>query len=320
MLHAFLAQEVPRGQLRQVVEERFARVKDQMSGDGNPVVLSHCLAGSSEVSVTLPHGVRAIVRYLPNRQALQPQSVSPGHPNWGVLLWFALADAPAYPYLVKPRRRPNTERHLTLVDPQQNAQKLQHLNQLRAATLFLFGIGPGYSGIFNETAAGEPQSLHFQYFGEPLPLWTELEGGRVTVANRHTVSFGVSVGELSGWPFTAPVFESTDPEALAGAVWEEIERYRSGTPSGSGLTCTTDLLLSHSDDGMLRLIAVRRDWNKRQPKSFYGDCAAFGNFGGLELCGLVMTIKAETAFQALATDPSTLAKNLDEALRETSTL
>lgn len=288
------------------MEERFAQVKGQPAEDGRPIVLEECLVGWEEITITFVSGARARIRYLPSRRRVEGRST-----NRGEILWFVLPDAPTYVYRVTPRRRPNTPLHLTLGDPQQSQQKLSHPGQLRAAFFLLFGMGDGYSGLYNATSPGRSELFHFQFFGVRLPLWSELEAGRVSVRNRHSEAGEVSIGHLHGWPFEAPVFEAEDPGALASSVWTYLQE-----PSHRGDT-VVDILFNHGSAGVLRAIAARRSVDRACPQTFYPPRpTAYGAFGGLELSGLVVNISEEEVFRFFERDRDFAARCLEEALRE----
>ncbi len=305
-MQAFVGIDIARGSLRKEVEERFAHVRAEPAEDGKPIVLNECLARAEEVTTNLTGGAEARIRYLPDRSQV-PRAIT----NRGAILWFALPDQPAYVYRVTPRRRPNTELHLSLGDPQVTGQELRHENQLRAAFLFLLGMGAGYSGLFNASAAGVAELFHFQFFGVPLPLWTELERGRVSVTDKYSQLGQASEGQLAGWPIQAPVFESENPDELATSVWAYDQKVRSESEY------ITDLLFNHGQDGILRVVAVKRQKDRSHPQSFYRpDTSAYGDFGGLELSGLIVNITDAVAFQAFANNRSLAATRIETALRD----
>jgi hypothetical protein len=309
MLLLHVAQPIRPGDLRQTVEDRYESVKTQVAEDGEPIVFGACLIGALEARIPLRGTASAVLRFLPQRQSIRHVAST----NRGALLWFAFPDDPGHAYRVTARRRPNTERHFTLVDPRHDRQEIGHPDQLRAGLHFLHGMGPGYSGFFNAAGPSEPGSFHFQFFGVELPLWRQLEQGLITVGCRQASTAGSVVsGSLEGWPFRAAVFEAGDPDLLADAVWSRIEddrRRRRGI---------TDVLFTHGCDGILRAATVLRDRRAVRPPSFWpADRSAYGDFGGLELSGLVVAIKSGDLFQRFSADPELAGTNLSAALAET---
>jgi hypothetical protein len=172
-------------------------------------------------------------------------------------------------------------------------------------------MGPGYSGLFNANSPGAPELFHFQFFGVPIPLWTELDRGRVTVSGRSSRLGEASRGSLKAWPIEAPVFESDNPDDLAASVWAYDQQVRADG------RYVTDLLFNHASDGGLRVVALRRRRDRSRPQSFYPeDPSAYGDFGGLELAGLIVTIAKVEMFRAFAGDRGLAATRFEAALRE----
>jgi len=266
---------------------RVEILKKKATHDGKPIVLDSLLKQKQDLDFVLGTGAKMGIRFFPSRPG-------PSQIPEGVLLRIALKDEPEEFYNVRARHRPFTDFHIVLSSPK--AQLLE-VNGIRVGLYFLKSLGPQHSGFFN-AAAPSYAKFHYQFFGEALPLWENIKSKLVSITPRgsHTVSERVKVGALTNWPFEANVLSSNDTDALVKAVLWEVKDLRRKHSSYE-----YDLLMFMDSDEVIHVaLALRRGASHVKPKSFYPENQeAYGDFGGLELSGLIVTIKEAQAFEHL---------------------
>ncbi|NUO81872.1 hypothetical protein HUU05_17510 [candidate division KSB1 bacterium] len=266
---------------------RVEILKKKATHDGKPIVLDHLLKQKQDLNIVLDSGAVMCIRFFSGRPVA-------GQIPEGVLFRIALKDAPNEFYDVKVRHRAYTDLHVVLSNPK--AQSLD-LNGIKAGLYFLRGLGPGCSGFFN-AAAPSFAKFHFQFFCEVLPLWKNIQDKTVSITPQgsHAVSDHVKVGALANWPFDAKVLSCVDVDPLAEATLSEVIDLRKKHSDYE-----YDLLLFMDSDELIHVaLALRRGANHVKPKSFYPEKPeAYGDFGGLELSGLIVTIKDAQAFEHL---------------------
>jgi hypothetical protein len=287
-----LRQKIKDGLDSMLKESDFERPKNEIKSkiaslNGQPIVLDKALRKKKDLKVKLANNVKLVIRYIPPR---------PGDRRFpeGLLFRVALPEEPEVLYSVRARRRPYTNFHFVLSNS--NPQGLD-LNSIRAGLFVLKGLGKNATGFFNATAPSHAK-FHFQFFGHTLPLWKNIKRGAVLISQQksHEIDKKVKIGDMENWLFKAKVLSSSDPESLARVLLHEIDELNRRYP---GLFY--DLLLSIDDAEIIHVaLALRRGAHLCKPKSFYPEQPdVYGDFGGLELCGLIVTIKEESVFYHL---------------------
>jgi hypothetical protein len=193
-----------------------------------------------------------------------------------------------------------------------------YLDGLRAGLSFLKGMGAGYFGFFN-AATPTRNNFHYQFFGDlndPWPIWQNVDRGLVTIEQERLYGIDdVTVGNLVGWPITAPIFQSRNPDSLASAIWKEIE------PKKLSQNTISDLIFNHSQDGRLKVILILRDKVEamRKPTTFYPeDIDSYGTFGCMEFAGIILMIWKNEIYESLKENIELTAERVKKALKETT--
>lgn len=159
--------------------------------------------------------------------------------------------------------------------------------------------GAEYSGFFNRVAPSH-SGFHFQYVRERLPVWKALADD----AQFSLLDGRVEVKGLRNWLFSASCFEAARPHDVAEIAWAAIQDDLDAH----------DVLLSVFG-GKYRCIPVRR--RQRKPISM---CVTLpdhiGNFGGMELSGVMILTNGEMAATLEQESPERLQTRMLEAFRE----
>jgi len=311
-----ISSDIETESLRDIVEDQFRAVRGQQSEKGEKLVFYDRLETKCDLEFPLSlRGELFKIRFFPQ----EPQELGERIIKDLPLLRFALSENINEIFDVYPRRKIYADKHLILCfSGDGDVRQSMYLDGLRAGFRFLKGMGVGYFGFFN-AATPTKDSFHYQFFGDPndqWPIWRNLEKSLLAIDGERLYGVDdVSVGNLTGWPITAPIFQSTDPESLANAIWEEIN------PERLSENTIPDLIFTHARDGRLKVILILRDKveSLENPKTFYPEnIDSYGTFGCMELAGMILMKWDDQIYQSLKNNIELTAERVTRAFAETT--